>query len=147
MKESFEKRPLALFVSDEEDDMADRLCRRVMQKVERREMSIMMVWVLSYGIVFAAAAYGLIRAVQYMVQRFIDSGLSDYISLIWSDGSYVMSHWRDLFLSMVDTLPVTAMMAVVALILVGMASFRWCLKYERHWRLHRSHLASQLQSS
>lgn len=124
------------------NDPTDRLCQKVMQKIERREFGRMRRRSFVFGVIVIAATAALIPAFQYFGRAAAASGLVQYLSLIASDGSYALSHWKDFLLSITDALPITAFMAIVALALVCLSALRWFMRYQTSLSVHQSHLDS-----
>jgi hypothetical protein len=92
---------------------------------------------LGFGLVVIAAIGAFIPAVNYLARTASASGLGQYISLLTSDGSYALSHWQTLAMSITDALPVTAIMAIVALLLICLSSLRSFMRYRADLNAHR----------
>jgi hypothetical protein len=52
----------------------------------------------------------LVPVVQYTAQQFYASGFYDYLSLILSDHSLVLTYWREFGLSLLESLPSVALL-------------------------------------
>ncbi|HVZ75874.1 MAG TPA: hypothetical protein VG934_01220 [Candidatus Paceibacterota bacterium] len=73
---------------------------------------------------FAAASFlALLPALAYAGQQFAASGFSSYLSLIFSDSGVAATYWRELLLSLADSLPSLALIAV----LVPLCVFIWAV--------------------
>ena len=117
-------------------DPTDRLCQRVMNKVEHRELALARGRTLGFGLVLIFVVAALIPAVTYLSSASKASGLGQYISLLLSDSSYVMSHWQDLAFSITESLPIMAIVMIVALLLIGLSSLRWFMRYQGYLSDH-----------
>ena len=65
-------------------------------------------------------------AILYFINLFKDfyqSGLSDYLSLIFSDGSALLSYWQSYLMSVVESFPIIP----IAIILICILAFIWSL--------------------
>ncbi|HWB33793.1 MAG TPA: hypothetical protein VG753_00515 [Candidatus Paceibacterota bacterium] len=65
----------------------------------------------------------LLPAVAYAGQQFAASGFSTYLSLIFSDSGAAATYWRELGLSLMDSLPSLALIAVI----VPLCVFIWAV--------------------
>ncbi len=78
------------------------------------------------GLVSLAA---LIPAVQYLARDLNSSVFGRYLSLLLSDGRYLASFWSEYALSLVESLPLVSLAAVLAACLALLASFKFSAKY------------------
>ena len=65
---------------------------------------------------------GIVYSVQYMAQRFYESSLYSYFSLLHSDPDIVFTYWKDFVLSLADTVPfmeITVPLVAVAILLIS----------------------------
>lgn len=131
MKNTYEKLLGLLFAADAEADPTERLCSRVMHKIERKELGRMRRLTLGFGLVVIAAIVAFIPAVNYVAGAVAASGLGQYISLIVVDGSQVMAHWQELALSIVESLPWGGLSIIVALLIVALASLKRFASYQQ----------------
>ncbi len=69
-------------------------------------------WLGISSIVFGIA---LVPAFQYVGQELYTSGFYAYSSLFFSDGGFVMSAWREVGLSLIESLPSVALLLVLSL--------------------------------
>ncbi|MBU6231159.1 hypothetical protein KGP36_00705 [Patescibacteria group bacterium] len=125
-----------------EADPTDRLCDRVMAKIERRELARLRRRTFGAGFFLIAALIGFIPAFQYLSSALALSGLGDYLSLFTSDSSYVFAHWSAFAMSVSDSLPVPAFMAVIGLSIVCLAAASRFVKYVSSIQSHERQLAT-----
>ncbi len=71
---------------------------------------------------FYTSAFGLVSLLavvpvtQYFLAEFSQSGFYQYLSLIFSDGSTALANWKELTLSLLESLPVTSMTIILVII-------------------------------
>ena len=71
----------------------------------------------------------------YAVHSASASGFSSYFSLLFSDGSTIAGLWREVGLSLLESLPVVAGIAVLGSIVAVLWSLRNLSKYSQNGRL------------
>jgi len=84
-----------------------------------------------FGLSTLLSFVGLIPAFVYLVQQFQQSGLYQYLSLIFSDGSAVVSYWQDYALSVIELIPFTEVMLFLAVLFVLLGSAKLVMKNMR----------------
>lgn len=60
-----------------------------------------------------------------IIKDYYTSGLSEYISLIFSDSSVILGFWKEFIYLVVESLP----FITITLVLLSLFSFVWSLKY------------------
>jgi hypothetical protein len=76
-----------------------------------------------FGLVVVASGAALVPVMQYTASQFYASGFYDYLSLILSDHSLVLTYWREFGLSLIESLPSIA----ILLMLPISAALLWSL--------------------
>ena len=79
----------------------------------------------------------------YILREASRSGLFDFASLFASDTSYMLGHWQGALLPITDTVPVAAMIAVLALFLVVLGCARRFIVYRRELGEQLEHLTAR----
>lgn len=115
----------------------ERLCQKVMWKIERREIARARTLSSGFGLIVIGAIATFIPTINYLIQSVSSSGFGQYFSLFISDSSYAMSNWNNLLFSIMEALPLTAIVAIVALLLICLSSFRSFMKYRDDVNAHR----------
>ena len=115
----------------------ERLCQKVMWKIEQREIARARYRSSGFGLIVIAAIVAFIPAIKYLVNSASTSGFGQYFSLFISDGSYAMSNWKNIAMSITEALPITAIMAIVALLLICLSSIRSFMKYRSEVNAHQ----------
>jgi len=75
--------------------------------------------------------FGLIFSVRYMIQGFYQSSFGSFISLIFSDPSIVVSYWKELSISLLETLPILGITISLVAVYTLLASIRTLVKNTR----------------
>ncbi|HEV8666466.1 MAG TPA: hypothetical protein VN665_01280 [Candidatus Paceibacterota bacterium] len=65
------------------------------------------------GLVAILSGAALVPVAEYTAQQFYASGFYDYLSLLLSDHTLVMTYWREFGLSLVESLPSLAILLFV----------------------------------
>ncbi len=85
---------------------------------------------------FSLASLGAVVASgMYAAHSAAASGFSSYFSLLFSDGSTVAGLWREVGLSLLESLPVVAGISVLASVVAVLWSLRNLSKYSQNGRL------------
>ncbi len=73
---------------------------------------------LGFGAISISAIGALVPAINYLITTAINSGFYEYLSLGLSDQSALFTYWRELALSLTESLPILALTSVLALLAV-----------------------------
>ncbi|MEI6843173.1 MAG: hypothetical protein WCK48_01530 [bacterium] len=73
----------------------------------------------------------LVPALTYLFHGFSQSGFYEYFSLLISDGGTALSSWKEILLSLVESLPVLEVSAFLALVLVLLATTKYIVRDTR----------------
>lgn len=116
------------------------LCEAILARIallERRYTRVRAGLFSALALVCAAA---LIPATQYAAEQFYASGFYDYLTLIVSDHTLVLTYWRQFGLSLLESLPSLALLLFVPLIIVLAYSLRRAVQTGRvaFGRVHAS---------
>ena len=93
---------------------SDKLKTTILKTIKREEIK-RSVYRLVFSSVLSLAS--IIIAFVYMVNIFNDfnqSGISEYLSLIYSDGALLMNYWQIYVMSIVESLPIIPITILVA---------------------------------
>ncbi|MHB1316749.1 MAG: hypothetical protein ACYCZW_02735 [Minisyncoccota bacterium] len=72
--------------------------------------------------------FGLIFSIRYMIQEFYRSSFHSYLSLILSDPSVTILYWKELSISLIETLPIVGITISLITIYSLMVSVRVLVK-------------------
>jgi hypothetical protein len=76
-----------------------------------------------FAVVALASGAALVPVLGYTINQLYTSGFYDYLSLIFSDNSLVLTYWREFGLSLIESLPSLALL----LLLPVAAALVWSL--------------------
>ena len=66
-----------------------------------------------FGVVALVSAGALVPALQYTANQLYASGFNDYLSLMLSDHTLVLTYWREFGLSLIESLPSLALLLLL----------------------------------
>jgi hypothetical protein len=78
-----------------------------------------------------ASVFGLIFSIRFMVQGFYQSSFYSYLSLIFSDPNMVASYWKELSMSILETLPILWITVSLIAVYIFLVSIRTLVKNTR----------------
>lgn len=108
-------------------DLLARVLARV--ALARRRTARLRLAALSLGLLTTSLA--LIPAFSYTAHEFAASGFATYLSVLFSDSSVALSYWRELSLSLVESLPSVSLLILASLISVFLWSLRKAVRHAR----------------
>jgi hypothetical protein len=98
---------------------------RVMARVARRRLILARLSAAGYGLLACACGGLLLLAASYTASIAAETGFSQYLSLVISNGADLAGSWSSLMLSVVESAPVMGALALLAsLVLMGVALVR-----------------------
>ena len=77
------------------------------------------------------SVFGLIFSVRYMIQGFYQSSFYSYLSLIFSDPNTLVSYWKELSMSLLETLPILGITISLIATYILLISIRTLVKNTR----------------
>ncbi len=92
--------------------------RAVLARLNREQKRQAKIQLVIFALVDILALSGLVASVIYLSSLFAKSGFIQYLSLIVSDGGLLFSYWRELVLSLAESLPVLGLIAFLFIITV-----------------------------
>jgi len=81
-----------------------------------------------FSVVSFLSVLGLIPALEALFNQFTQSGFYEYFSLIFSSGSNLFSYWKELVLSLAESLPIMNIIFSFSLVFIFLLSLRYVLK-------------------
>lgn len=87
------------------------LRHNILLEIKREERRRAKVHLFAYASIFPFSLFGIILSVQYMSQGFYESGFYGYLSLLFSGDSAVYVYWKELSLSLIDSMPIIGIIA------------------------------------
>lgn len=82
--------------------------------------------IFSIGIMGSLAAF--IPVFKVVQTGFAESGFMQFFSLLFSDFGIVVSYWQNFAMSLLETLPITSLMMLLATVLVFLESLKLLIK-------------------
>jgi hypothetical protein len=82
----------------------------------------------AFSLTFLASLIGLISTWKLLSSDLAQSGLYEYFSLVFSSGSSIFSYWKELALSIAESLPTMSIILSLSLILVSFTSLKFMVK-------------------
>lgn len=106
------------FGAEPSPQTADRLADQVMERIttDRLRRARTAAWL--YALSTALGAVLLIPAISYTYSFAVDSGFSDYLSLLATNGADLAGSWKAITLSLVESAPLVGSVLVLAALLV-----------------------------
>lgn len=74
------------------------------------------------------SSVAVVSSFQYLAQVTTESGFSSYLSIIFSDGSTMLSYWKEFLISLAETAPVFGATIFLGAILAFMGSLKVAIK-------------------
>lgn len=87
---------------------------RVIARVARVRRTRARIRVAFMGVLSLASFVGLIEAGRYSSARVVDTGLYNYVSLLFTDSNVVISHWTQYALTLAESVPATGIALTLA---------------------------------
>ena len=123
----------------------DISARELSEKIERHIYSSRLmrikIKIASYLTFMCIAVLACIPVIQHAVSSANESGFSSYFSLILSDWSYLLTSWRELTMTLIESFPVLSSVGLVALILIFVYSLSKSMLYIKTIKTYHHHLA------
>lgn len=101
------------------------LKEKIIHKIEKEAKKKAVFTFIFAGFTSLTSVLAMIYSLVLIVKDYYSSGLSEYISLVFSDSSILLSFWKEFTLSVVESLP----FITITLTLTSVWIFIWSLKY------------------
>ncbi|MFA6430234.1 MAG: hypothetical protein WC229_00460 [Candidatus Paceibacterota bacterium] len=104
----------------------------IIKKIKREEFkrSILKIGLSSF--VSLGSAVSVVFLLVNIIRDYYRSGLSEYVSLMFSDGSALVSYWQSYVMSLIETLPIFAITLVLISIWVLTVSLNLVLSFSKN---------------
>ena len=83
-------------------------------------------WIFSF--MGFASLVGLVPVFKILLNDLAQSGFYEYFSLIFSDGGSMLAYWKELFLSLAESLPVFSIISTLSLFFIFFLSLKYLTK-------------------
>jgi len=104
------------------------LALSVWQKIAAREKRGSQIRIWSFSFLGFFSIVGLIPAISELLSDLSHSGFYDYFSLIFSSSGSLFAYWRELALSLAESLPIMSIFFTLSLLFVCFLSLRFLIK-------------------
>lgn len=81
-----------------------------------------------FAFVSLASIAGLVPVVKILLTDLSQSGFYEYFSLIFSDSGTIFSYWKELILSLAESLPIMSIVYTFSLLFIIFLSLRYLMK-------------------
>ena len=104
------------------------LADNIWLKIALRNKLIARIKIWVFSSIGLASLLGLIPAFKVLSNDLMESGFYEYLSLIFSNSNSIASHWRELSLSLAESLPTASIALSLSLILIFFLSLKFTTK-------------------
>lgn len=101
----------------------------VIVRIARLEIRRFRMRLSLYGSLVVAAVVAFVPVVRYFIAAANESGFFQYLSLITSDGQFLLAHWSDFARTIADSAPVMGMTGLVGIALIFVYSIGRLVSY------------------
>jgi len=84
------------------------------EKEKKREAKIHLYYTSALGL---SSILFLVPALKYFIADFSASGFGNYFSLLYSDGGTVLSFWKELVITLAESIPVLSSIIILGLVM------------------------------
>lgn len=126
------KQSKTAFLSEQTPDdeaVLGRLSAAVTARINRSRTLRLHERIIAHSLIAIAALAAFVPAVRDLSMGLAGSGFSAYASLAVSDSGYLLTSWKDILLSLLESLPIVNSIAVVGLILIFVNALRRDARY------------------
>lgn len=104
----------------------------IIKKIKREELkrSILKIGLSSF--VSLGSAVSVVFLLVNIIKDYYRSGLSEYVSLMFSDGSALVSYWQSYVMSLIETLPIFTITLVLISIWILTVSLNLVLSFSKN---------------
>jgi hypothetical protein len=94
--------------------------------IQEKRMNKFKLW--SFSFIGLISFVGLIPTFQILLSNLSHSGFYEYFSLIFSDGGTMLSYWKELSLSLAESLPTMSIIFTLSMLFVCFLSLKYIFK-------------------
>ncbi len=110
------------------DMSIDKLRDKIIFSINNEEIRRAKMYFLVFTTTALVSIFGLVASVRYMIREFYQSGFYTYFSLVFSDTNTIVVYWRELSLSLVETMPMVGITISLIAVCVFLISLRMLVK-------------------
>jgi hypothetical protein len=101
------------------------LAENIWHNLVRRDKQIVRLKLWAFSFAGLISFLGLIPAWKALLSNLTQSGVYEYFSLIFSNGSSVLSYWKELALSIAESLPLMSIILSLSLVFILFLSLKY----------------------
>lgn len=94
------------------------LRQKIILGIIKEEQHSAKVYFFAFSAILLVSLVGVVASFKYLMQGFTESGFYEYLSLLFSGDSTVYIYWKELSLSLIDSMPVIGIIAFLTAIAV-----------------------------
>lgn len=104
------------------------LADNIWQTIVRRQKYTARIKLLIFSLTGLLSLVGLIPALKTLLSDFAQSGFYEYLSLIFSNSGTVLTFWKELLLTLAESLPVLSIVSSFTLIFILLLSLKHIMR-------------------
>lgn len=139
--QNVEKDYQRLFQSLEIPRVPQGLKDSIFLRINREERRTSIIKLAVFVPLALLSGVAVVASFQYLMNQTAQSGFSEYIAILFSDGGTLLSYWKEFLLSVAERAPIIGTALFLGAILTLMGSIKSVLR-NAHTVLHSSQLAS-----
>ncbi len=113
-------------------DLYQKITTLILRKRQRQEQ----IQLILTGGLSLLSGVGVIFAFRYVIQELSHSNFSQYISLLFHDSTTALVYWRELGMSLAESLPFLGVTILLSTILLFLASLKLVSEKHVHTSIH-----------
>ena len=100
----------------------------ILERIESEKRHLAKVRLVYTSIIGTLSLFTLLSSVSYFANEFSQSGFYQYLRLIFSDGGSLFPYWKELSLSLAESLPIIGTVTILTSILVLLTTSKYIAK-------------------
>ncbi len=110
-------------------DICERMQRSIICRVENFEIKRSHRRSMVYETISIIGLLFLIPVIYYIIISSTQSGFGKYISLIYTDSSYILTNWKEFTLSIMSSIPIMGVIVILSILFIVVSSLRRTVRY------------------
>ncbi|MFA6428718.1 MAG: hypothetical protein WCW02_04245 [Candidatus Buchananbacteria bacterium] len=116
--------PQDLFKNLGQVEPTEQLLASVLLTIKQKNINLAKRKLLFQGLLLAVSGLALFPVSGYLLNEIKQSGLSQYLSLLFSDWSVIRTYWQVFVFSLAETLPLVSLTATLAVVFIFFNALR-----------------------
>ncbi len=96
----------------------------IISQIQRKQVRSARQKLVFHTLLLVSCLVALIPGWRYFITDFSQSGLQQYLSLLFSDASIVLRYWQDFILSLAESLPIISGVVILTIIFILLDSLK-----------------------